>query len=64
MASDEIQTMFELESRGNTLETFKAGKRAEFNQLKVSTSDRDIKLADLRKRIADATKEIGELEAL
>ena len=56
--------MFELESRGNTLETFKADKRAEFNQLRVSTSDRDIKLADLRKRIADATKEIGELEAL
>ena len=64
MATDEIQTMFELESRGNTLEAFKAGKRAEFNQLRVSTSDRDKRLADLRKKIADSTKEIRELEAL
>ena len=63
-ANDELQTLFELQATGNTADAFKAGKRAEFEKLRVSTLDRNEKLVGLRKTIADATKEIGELECL
>ena len=49
---------------GNTVDAFKAGKRAEFEKLRESALDRNKKLVGLRKTIADAKKEIGELEPL